>query len=94
VVVVSIPVAPRSKARVCGRSLAGIAGSNPAWCTHIYLVNVVCFQVEGSVSVRSLLHRSATECVVSECNREASIILRSWRTGRRCAMEKQLLSYI
>ena len=26
----SIPVVERSKARVCGRSLAGIAGSNPA----------------------------------------------------------------
>ena len=25
----SIPVAERSKARFCGRSLAGIAGSNP-----------------------------------------------------------------
>ena len=25
-----IPVAERSKVRVCGRSLAGIAGSNPA----------------------------------------------------------------
>ena len=37
----AIPVAERSKARVCGRSLAGIAGSNLAsdmdvcvvWCT-------------------------------------------------------------
>ena len=27
---VPIPVAERSKARVCGRSLAGVAGSNPA----------------------------------------------------------------
>ena len=26
----AIPVAERSKARVCGRSLAGVAGSNPA----------------------------------------------------------------
>ena len=25
-----IPVAERSKARVCGRSVAGVAGSNPA----------------------------------------------------------------
>jgi hypothetical protein len=28
--VAPMPVASRSKARVCGRSLAGIAGSNPA----------------------------------------------------------------
>ena len=35
-----IPVAMRSKARVCGRSVAGIAGSNPvvAW----KLVSCVC----------------------------------------------------
>ena len=33
------PVAERSKARVYGRSLAGIAGSNPAWGIH---VSVVC----------------------------------------------------
>ena len=26
-----IPVAERSKVSVCGRSLAGVAGSNPAW---------------------------------------------------------------
>ena len=42
-----VPVAERSKARVYGRSLAGIAGSNPVgghgWLS---VVNVVCCQVE------------------------------------------------
>ena len=33
-----IPVAERSKARVCGRSPAGIAGSNPAGGMDIYLL--------------------------------------------------------
>ena len=32
------PVAARSKAWVCGRSLAGIAGSNPAGRKDVYLL--------------------------------------------------------
>jgi len=48
----SIPEAARSKAWVCGRSLAGNADSNPVG-RHICvpLVSVVCIQVEVSVSV-------------------------------------------
>ena len=34
-------VATRSKAPVCGRSLAGIAGSNPVWGMDVSLVSVV-----------------------------------------------------
>ena len=55
----------RSKARVCGRPLAGIAGSNPAGehgC--LSLLNVVCGQVEVSATGRSLIERSATDCGV------------------------------
>ena len=63
-----IPVAARSKAQVCGLSLAGIAGSNPArgfGC--LSLVNFVCCQV--SATGRSLVQRSPTECVcVTECD--------------------------
>ena len=36
-----IPVASRSKSWVFGRSLAGVAGSNPAWGVGISLVDVV-----------------------------------------------------
>jgi hypothetical protein len=36
------PVAALSKAWVCGRSLAGIAGSNPAGGMDAYLIRVVC----------------------------------------------------
>ena len=39
---VRIKVAARSKARVCGRSLAGIAGSNPAEGIDICLLWVLC----------------------------------------------------
>ena len=46
-----VPVAARSKAWVCGRSLAGIVGSNQAGghgC--LSLVSVVCYHVEFSAS--------------------------------------------
>jgi hypothetical protein len=47
-VALPIPVAPRSKAWFCGRSLAGIAGSNPGWS----LDSVSCeyYQVEVCAS--------------------------------------------
>ena len=51
IVIVSVPVAARSRAWVCGRSLAGVAGSNPAGrhgCLSV--VSVVCCQAEVSVS--------------------------------------------
>jgi hypothetical protein len=72
-VIEPIPVAVRSKACVCGRSLTMIVGSNPA-VGHGYLslVNVVCCQVEVSAMSLSLVQRSPTECGVSECDREAS----------------------
>ena len=62
----------RSKACVCGCSLAGIVGSNPAEGMDVCLVCVLCV-----VRYRSLLwadHSSRgvlPECGVSECDREA-----------------------
>jgi hypothetical protein len=64
-----IPVATPSKAWVCGRLLAGIAGSNTAGFMHVC---VVCCQVEVSETGRSLVQRSPTDCDVSECVLEAS----------------------
>jgi hypothetical protein len=55
-----------SKAWVCGRSLAGIVGSNPAGAC-LFVVSVVCCQVEVSASVWSFIQRRPTECGVSEC---------------------------
>ena len=85
-----IPVAARSKAWVCGRSLVGIVGSNPAGGMDVCLlwVGVVCCQVEVSASRLSLVQRSPTECGVSECDREASIMRRPWPTRGYCAMKK------
>ena len=62
-----ILVAARSKAWVCGRSLAGIAGSNPAGAW-ISVCCVVCCRAEVSATGRSLVQRSPTECGVSECD--------------------------
>jgi hypothetical protein len=50
------------------------------------LVSVVCCQVEVSASGCSLVQRSPTECGVSECDREASIMRRPWPTRDCCAM--------
>jgi hypothetical protein len=53
------------------------------------LVSAVCCQVEVSASGRSLIQRSPTECDVSECDREASIMRRPWPTGGRYAKVKK-----
>jgi hypothetical protein len=46
-----VPVAARSKAWVCSRSLTGIAGSNPTGGMDVLSdVSVVCCQVEVSVT--------------------------------------------
>jgi hypothetical protein len=45
------------------------------------LVSVVCYQVEVSESGWSLVQRIPTDCGVSECDREASIMMRPWPTG-------------
>jgi hypothetical protein len=61
-----IAVAARSKTWVYGRSLAGIAGSNPAeaWMS---VVSVVWCQLEVSASGWSLVQRNLTECGVCVC---------------------------
>jgi len=53
------------------------------------VVSVVCCQVEVSASGWSrwsLVQRSPTDCGVSECDREDSIMRRSWPTGGCYAM--------
>ena len=56
-------------------------GSNPARGVNVlFLAIVVCSQVEVSVSGRSLVQGSATECGISECDHEASIMRRPWPT--------------
>ena len=69
----------RSKKWICGRSPAEIAGSNPAGGTDVSLLLALCaVMVEVSASCRSLVQKNATECGVSECNREASTARKAW----------------
>ena len=55
-----IPVDAPSKAWVCGRSLAGSVGSNPAW--GICVCCVCCALSEVSATGRSFVQRSPSEC--------------------------------
>jgi hypothetical protein len=49
------------------------------------VVSVVCVQVEVCVSSWSLVQRNPTECSVSECYREASLMRSPWPNGGCCA---------
>ena len=62
-----------SKAWVYGLALAAVAGSNPARGIDVcLLLSVGCCRVEVSATGRSLMQRSLTECVGSECDRGIS----------------------
>jgi hypothetical protein len=68
----------RSKAWVCSRSPAEIAGLNPAGGMDICLLWVLSFcQVEVSATGWSLVQRSPTDCGVSLC-----VISKSQEWGR------------
>jgi len=87
-----VSVTARSKAWVCGRSLAGITGSNSTGghgC--LSLVNVVCCQVEVSASGQSLVQRSRIECRVSECDRESSTLRRLGPLGAAAPWGKNVI---
>ena len=63
-----VPVAARSKARFCGRSPAGIEGSNPGGGHGVLsVVSAVCCRVAVSTTSWSLIQRSPTGCVASFC---------------------------
>jgi len=72
-------VAVQSKVWVCGSSLAGIAGLNPAEDMDVSLLWVLCVvRRDVSASGQSLVQRSPTVCDMSECDGEASIMRRCW----------------
>ena len=58
------------------------------------VVSVVCCQAEVSDSSPLLVQRSPTDCGVSECDREASIVRRLWPTGSCWVKEKILIDGI
>jgi len=85
-------VAARSKAWVCGLSLAGIVGSNPAglWICVYYESSVLsgrglCF---GLITLPEETYRLCV-CV---CDGESSITRRTWHTSGRYSMKKKYFS--
>jgi hypothetical protein len=85
----SNPAAARSKAWVCGRSLAGIVGSNPAGGMDVCCE--CCVLSEVSASGWSLVQRSPSECGVYECDREPWSMTTPWPTRGCCAMVQKKL---
>jgi hypothetical protein len=71
---------------ICGCSLAWDCGFESLRGQECRLI-FVCCQMEVSASGLSLIRRSPTECRVSECDSEASIMGRSWGC---CATGKEL----
>ena len=63
----SVPVAALSKAGICGRSLAGIAVSNPADRRGRLFHVIECCQLAVSATDWSIVQRSPTKFGVSEC---------------------------
>jgi hypothetical protein len=53
------------------------------WC--LSLVSIVCYLAEASTTGRSLLQSSRTECGVSECYLENSVMRRRWSSRGCCA---------
>ena len=53
------------------------------------VVSVACCQVEVSAMGRSPVRRSPTECGMSECDCETSIMTRHWHIRSCRAMEKE-----
>ena len=75
-----MPVAARPEAWVCGRSLAGIAGSNPA--EGMDVCHERCM-LSGRGLCFGLITRpeESAECGVSECDRESSIMTNAGPVG-------------
>ena len=55
----------------------------------LFLVSVVFCRVEASANCRSLLQRSHTDCGVSECDLEASVMRRRWSIRGCCVMGEE-----
>jgi hypothetical protein len=58
----------------------------------MFVMCVLCCQVEVAATGLSLVQRSPTECGVSEYDRESSITRRPWPTGGCCVMVKNIYS--
>jgi hypothetical protein len=55
----------------------------------VSVLGAVCCHVEVSASGQSLVHGGPTECRMSECDPEASIMRRLWPTRGCCTVGKK-----
>ena len=87
---VPIPVAAQSKASVCGRSLAGIEGSNSVGHEEVDLLWVLCVVRYRSLRRDDHSRKAVVPIVVgvSECSLGTSTFRRPWPTRCCCAMER------
>jgi hypothetical protein len=86
-----IPVAARSQAWVCGRSLAGIASSNPTWGMDV-LSLMFCALTQRCLreAYRSSRGVLADVLCLTDCYREASTMRRPWPTRGCRAIERKI----
>ena len=84
----------RSKARVCGRSLAGIARSKPAGSMDVSLLCCVLSDIGLCFELITLPRGVLPNAHVSECDHEPSQMRRPWSTGGCCAMRGNVYIYI
>jgi hypothetical protein len=83
---VRITTAERSKARVCGRSLAGVAGSNPAGDVDVC---VVCCQLDVCATGPSYVQRSPADCdAIILCDLQTARMRRTWLALGGCARDE------
>jgi hypothetical protein len=77
--VVQSPVAARSNASVCGRSLTGTVGFE-SLCSNLSLVSILRYHVDFSKMGPSLVQKSPIECVVC-----LSVIVKLRKWGDLCS---------
>jgi len=82
-------VTARATAWVCGRSLAGTVGSNPAKGVDVYPLRVLCVVKQSSLRRVYRSYRGIRPTVVCLRDREVSIMSRIWPASGWCAMEKK-----
>ena len=90
--VLAIRMVARAMAWVCGSSRAGTAGSDPAEVMISVFCKCCVLSDRGLCVGRLLVQKISTECDVSECNHEASI-LRTWQS-RGCFIKEKLHSFM
>ena len=86
-------MAARSRECVCGRLLAGNAGSNPAGDIDICLCDSGVLSGRG-ICVGLITHPERSYRVWYGCDRETSTIRGPWPTGGCCATKNKIMQHV